>query len=178
MDKPKSKLDFRLMTLTYKCRDFIYSREKILEEAGIKTGFRVLDYGCGPGSYIPALSKMVGETGKIYALDINPLAIKVSEKVAARNKIKNITTILSDCKTGLPDNCLDAILLYDTFHALNQPEELLREIHRILRPDGILSFSDHHLNQNEIILKVTGENLFKLISIGKKTYSFLPVSHE
>jgi ubiquinone/menaquinone biosynthesis C-methylase UbiE len=175
MDKLKSNLDFRLMALTYKFRDLIYPREKVLEEVGIKKGFRVLDFGCGSGSYIPALSMLVGDTGMIYALDINPLAIKITEKVAVRYQIKNLTTILSDGKTGLPSNCLDAVLLYDTFHALKNPEEFLSEIYRILKPGGILSFNDHHLNQIEIILKVTWGNRFKLKSVGKKTYTFLPV---
>ncbi|MBW2092791.1 MAG: SAM-dependent methyltransferase, partial [Deltaproteobacteria bacterium] len=49
MDKPKSNIDFKLMSLTYKFRDFFAPRKNILAEAEIESGFHVLDYGCGPG---------------------------------------------------------------------------------------------------------------------------------
>ena len=49
MDKPKSSLDLRMMALSYKFRDFLLPRKKVLEEVGIKPGFHVLDYGCGLG---------------------------------------------------------------------------------------------------------------------------------
>lgn len=62
-------------------------------------------------------------------------------------KLANVETIHSDCKTGLPDNSVDAVLLYDTFHDLSDPDGVLEELHRVLKPDGILSFSDHHMKK-------------------------------
>jgi len=173
MDKPKSNLDFRLMALSYKFRDFLLPRKKVLEEVGIKPGFHVLDYGCGPGSYIIPLAELVGKSGKIYALDIHPLAIKMVQNIASKKKLINVETIHSDCKTGLPDNSVDAVLLYDTFHGLSDPNGVLKELHRVLKPDGILSFSDHHMKEDEIASKVTNKGLFKLSCRGKRTYSFL-----
>ncbi|MCK4241915.1 MAG: methyltransferase domain-containing protein, partial [Dehalococcoidia bacterium] len=61
------------MSLTYKFRDLRLPRMDILKEVGIEPGFHVLDYGCGPGSYTIPLAELVGESGKIYALDIHPL---------------------------------------------------------------------------------------------------------
>jgi len=75
MDKPMSNFDFKFMSLGYKFRDLFLPRLNILEEVGIKPGFHVLDFGCGPGSYIIPLAKLVGESGKVYAMDIHPLAI-------------------------------------------------------------------------------------------------------
>ena len=80
MDKPKSNLDFKLMSMTYKLRDFSLPRMNILKEVGIKPGFHVLDYGCGPGCYIIPLAELVGKSGKIYALDIHPLTIQKCSK--------------------------------------------------------------------------------------------------
>ena len=82
-------------------------------------------------------------------------------------------TILSDCQTGLPDNTLDAILLYDAFHNLSDPDVVLKELHRVLKPDGALSFSDHHMKENEIISQVTNGGLFRLLRKGERTYGFL-----
>jgi ubiquinone/menaquinone biosynthesis C-methylase UbiE len=172
MDKPTSDLGFEAMSLMFKVRDFFRPRKDVLEEVGIEPGFSVLDYGCGPGSYISRLAELVGESGKIYALDIHPRALKKVQKIASKKGLSNITTIQSDCDTGLPGDSMDVVLLYDTFHDLSEPDDVLRELHRILKPSGTLSFSDHHLKQVEVSAKVAKGHLFKLTKIGSKTYTF------
>ena len=77
MDKQMSNFGFWLMSVEFKLRDFFGTRKGILKEVGIKPGFQVLDYGCGPGSYVPAAAELAGKTGKIYALDAHSLAIKM-----------------------------------------------------------------------------------------------------
>jgi ubiquinone/menaquinone biosynthesis C-methylase UbiE len=171
MDKPMTSVGFKLMTLAFRVRDLLRSRMDVLKEARIDPGFCVLDYGCGPGSYIEPLARLVGSSGEIYALDIHPLAIKEVQKKA----IMNLKTIESDCDTGLPDDKVDVALLYDTFHNLSRPDDVLQELHRVLKSDGILSFSDHHMNEKDILVKVTNLGLFKLLAKGKKTYSFSKV---
>jgi len=173
MDKAQSNFDFRFMALEFKLRDLFAPRKNVLKEVGIQSGFRVLDYGCGPGSYIVPARELVGESGKIYALDINPLAIQKVQSLVSKKQLTNVETIRSDCKTGLPDNSVDVVLLYDTFHDLGDPNGVLEELHRVLKPDGVLSFSDHHMKENEIISKVTSRSLFKLSEKGKRTYSYL-----
>jgi ubiquinone/menaquinone biosynthesis C-methylase UbiE len=173
MDNPKSNLDFRLMSFTYKFRDLLLPRMDILKEAGIKPGFHVLDYGCGPGSYTIPLTELVGKSGRVYALDLHPLAIQKVQSIASKRQLVNVKTICSDCKTELPNNSVDAVLLYDTFHALGDPDGVLQELHRVLKPNGILSFNDHHMKENEIVSKVTNRGLFRLSMKGKRTYSFL-----
>lgn len=173
MDKAMPKFHFKFMSLGYKFRDFYLPRTNILKEVGIKPGFHVLDYGCGPGAYIVAAAELVGKMGKIYALDIHPLAIQKVQNIASKKRLTNVETIYSDCKTGLPDNSLDIVLLYDTFHKLGDPNAVLEELHRVLKTDGILSFSDHHLKENEIVSAVTNRGLFRLATKGKRTYTFL-----
>jgi len=170
--KPKSNLDFRLMSLTYKFRDFVLPPMSILKEVGIEAGFHVLDFGCGPGSYIIPLAGLVGESGKIYALDVHPFAIQAVQRIASRKRLTNVRTIISDCQTGLPPNSVDVVLLYDTLHHLDDPNGVLAEFHRVLRPKGILSVSDHHMKQDEIISRVTNRGFFKLSAEAKRTYSF------
>lgn len=118
------------------------------------------------------LAELVGPSGKIHALDIHPLAINEVKKMAAHKGIDNIRTIESDCSTGLPDNGVDTVLLYDVFHDLARPNEVLKEIHRILKPGGILSFSDHHMKEDEVLTKVTVDGMFRFVKKGMKTYSF------
>jgi len=173
MDKPMSNFDFQFMSVGYKFRDFFSPRLNILKEVGIKPGFHVLDFGCGPGSYIVPLVKLVGESGKIYALDIHPLAIQKVKDIASKKQLTNVETILSDCQTGLSDNSLDAVLLYDAFHHLSDPDVVLKELYRVLKPDGILSFGDHHMKENEIVSQVTSNGLFRLSRKSQRTYTFL-----
>jgi ubiquinone/menaquinone biosynthesis C-methylase UbiE len=173
MDKPMSNFDFQFMSVGYKFRDFFSPRLNILKEVGIKPGFNVLDFGCGPGSYIIPLVKLVGESGKIYALDIHPLAIQKVKDIALKKQLTNVETIRSDCQTGLPDNSLDVVLLYDAFHHLNDPDVVLKELHRVLKPGGILSFGDHHMKEKEIVAGAINDRLFRLLRKGQRTYTFL-----
>jgi len=169
----QSNLDFRLMSLTYRLRDFIKPRMSVLNEVDIKEGFQVLDYGCGPGSYIVPLAELVGDSGKIYALDIHPLAIQTVKRLAAKKRLANVHTILSDCKTGLPADSLDVVLLYDILHDLHNSGEVLAELRRVLKPEGILSVSDHHLEQDEIASRITGGGQFKLEIKGRADCNFI-----
>ena len=172
MNKVESNLGFRLMSFMFKLRDFFRPRMGVLKEVRIKTGDNVLDYGCGPGSYIIPLAGLAGKEGTIYALDIHPLAIQMVQDIASKKQLTNIETICSDSKTGLPDNSIDVVLLYDVIHDLDNPDEVLEELHRVLKLNGILSVSDHHLKENEIVSKVTNRGLFRLSEKGERTYSF------
>jgi ubiquinone/menaquinone biosynthesis C-methylase UbiE len=145
---------------------------KILQEVGIKTGFHVLDYGCGPGSYILPLSELVGKFGKIYALDANPLAIDAVKRLATKKGLTNVRTILSDRETGLSPDSVDIVLLYDILHDLKEHEGVLAELYRVLKPGGILSVSDHHLKKDEIISRVTENGLFRLSAKKENSINF------
>ena len=173
MDKPEPDLHFRIMSFAFGLRDVFLPRKNILDEVGIKPGSHVLDYGCGSGSYITAAAELAGDAGKIYTLDIHPLAIERARKIASRNHLLNVETIQSDCATGLSDDSIDVVLLYDVFHKLSDPDSVLAELHRVLKPDGILSFSDHHLKEDKIVTGVTGRGLFEVSKRGKKTYGFI-----
>lgn len=172
MDRPMSNLGFRGMSLLFRLRDLALPREEILGEVGIRHGFQVLDYGCGPGAYVSETSRLVGEAGRVYALDIHPLAIERVQKLARKRRLANVETIRSDCKTGLPDNSLDVVLLYDILHGLSDSQSILAELHRALKPNGTLSVNDHHLDEDEIVSGILQSQLFELASFGEHTTSF------
>jgi ubiquinone/menaquinone biosynthesis C-methylase UbiE len=173
-----SNFGFKTMAFTFKIRDFLRPRKNIVKEVGIEEGFRILDYGCGSGSYITVVIELVGKSGKVYALDIQPFAIEMVKKIVAKKQLTNVETILSDRKTGLPSDSMDRVLLYDAFHELADPDCVLEELHRVLKSDGILSFSDHHLKESEIISGMTRTKLFTLLRKGQKTYSFVKAMGE
>jgi ubiquinone/menaquinone biosynthesis C-methylase UbiE len=173
MDKLMMRMHFASMALFYKFRDLFIKPEKILNEARLEAGFTVLDYGCGPGGFSLAAAEFVGEAGRVYALDINPLAVARVKREAARKRLFNITTILSDGETGLEEQSVDVVLLYDVFHELHDAHSILRELHRVMRYTAALSVSDHHMGGDEIVTKLTESHLFELSEKNEKTYTFV-----
>jgi len=173
MAKSPSAMGFRFMRIAFAIRDFLIPRMLVLEEIGIPSGSVVLDYGCGSGSYIVPLLSIIGETGKIYALDVHPLSIQTVKDICAQGGLKNVETILSDCQTGLPDQSVDVILLYDIYHDLENAGDILQELNRVLKPEGMLSFSDHHMKAAAIEEKFTGHALFRIDKKHKKTYTLV-----
>jgi ubiquinone/menaquinone biosynthesis C-methylase UbiE len=172
MDKPMPNLAFNGMSLFFKLRYFLFPPRGTLKEVGIKPGFHVLDYGCGPGGYLLDTVELVGESGMVYALDIHPLAVQKVQNIVKKKGLTNVKTICSDCQTGLPDNSIDVVLLYDTFHMLSEPQAVLAELFRVLKQDGILSFSADHMKKDKAISRVTSSRLFRLSKEGRKTLSF------
>lgn len=172
MEKPQSKVSFAGMALIFKVRDLLKPRKNVLKEAGIQAGFNVLDFGCGPGGYIRPLSQLIGASGKIYALDVNPIALESVKAIVKKNALGNVTTILSDGSTGLPDDSFDMVLFYDVLHHISRPEDNLAEFHRILKAGGILSVSDHHMEKPDIEKKISATGLFRPLKKGDNVYNF------
>ncbi len=172
MNRPMPNTAFYIMSSLMRCRDLLRPRNRILEEVNIEQGNHILDFGCGHGSYTFIASESVGDEGKVYAQDVVRLALDMIEKKASKLKLDNISTICSDCSTGIPDESIDVVLLYDVFHLLGDPGAVLEELRRVLRPDGIMSFSDHHMSGRNILSCVTEDSLFSPSEKGKYTYIF------
>mgnify|MGYP005858994641 CR=1 FL=1 len=166
-------LAFEVTCVWFKVRDWFTPPEEVLSEAGIAQGAHVLDYGCGPGSHAIAAAHRVGREGHVYAADVDPLAVQRVRATATRKGLPNVTAILTGCATGLESDSVDVALLYDTYHDLAEPEAVLSELQRVLKPGGVLSFSDHHLRQEQILARVTDGGLFRFAGKGRHTYTFL-----
>ncbi|MBW1991042.1 MAG: methyltransferase domain-containing protein, partial [Deltaproteobacteria bacterium] len=76
--------------------------------------------------------------------------------------------------SGLADESVDIALLYDTLHNLNDPDSILAELHRVLKQGGTLSVNDHHLEDDDIISKISGNKLFQLHHKGEINLNFKP----
>jgi len=140
--------------------------EIILREFGIKSGQKILDFGCGTGVYSLIASRIVGNTGKIYALDNDedPLE-ELSNKIKTQN-IKNIEIIKTSKKISIPlkSNSLDLALMYDVYHLLDKNDriKLLDEMYRVLKSNyGILSYFATHIGSYGIQLNKVQEQIKK-----------------
>ena len=168
----QSNLDFKGMAFFFKIRDIFKPPINKINLSRVKKGDFVLDYGCGPGSYTFAAAGVVGEKGRIYAADIHPLAIEEVKKRTQKNNLENIQTILTDCDTKLADQSIDVVICFDVMHAIADKNKLVNEFYRVLKPDGYLSFDDHHYTEEEIMNIFSNGNLFKLEEQKDKIFNF------
>jgi ubiquinone/menaquinone biosynthesis C-methylase UbiE len=169
--KPMNVLNYITMSLILQIRDLLCPPKKVLSEVEITPGICVLDFGCGIGSYSIETAELLARSGKVFALDIHPLAIEDVSKTASKKKLTNLETILSDCETRLPSNSVDIILLYYVFNDLKNPDKVLHELHRVIKPQGILSFSEFRVEKISPGIAKTG--LFQLQCKGNRTHTFM-----
>ena len=83
------------------------------------------------------MAELIGKSGIIYKLDINPAAIELVKELAAKKQLSNVEVILSDRDTGLLNESVDMVLVYDVFHDLKNRVAVLEELHRVLKPEGV-----------------------------------------
>jgi ubiquinone/menaquinone biosynthesis C-methylase UbiE len=169
----KSDAHFRLFAFYSACRDSFHPPRNTLAVVGIKRGDTVLDFGCGRGGFTVAAAEMVGPEGKVFALDVHPLAIKLVRTEIRRWDLANVETIQSDGPTGLADESVDVVLLYDVFHDLASPETVLAELARVMKPGAVLSVTDHHLKAEELISALRQGGHFQFSKKAKYTFQFV-----
>lgn len=105
----------------------------------IQAGAVVADIGAGSGYYTALLAREVGSSGKVYATDLQPGMLKLLSQRFESEGVKNVELIQgTERETKLPATCCDMILLVDVYHEFSEPQAMLRDIKRALRPDGRL----------------------------------------
>ena len=86
-----SNTSFRMMSWTFKVIDFFYPYiKKRVKKFGIGEGITVVDYGCGTGRYSKEFARLVGEKGKVYAVDIHELAIEAVKREIEKMGLRNV----------------------------------------------------------------------------------------
>lgn len=168
---------FRGMALILRLREKLVHPEERLRATGLRHGQVVLDYGCGVGSYSLPAARLVAKEGKVYALDIHPLAIEAVAKRARKEGLENLETIHSAGDTGLPDGSIDVVLLYDVLHMVPDRQALLRELYRILKPGGQLLVKPDHMTEEALLQTVGAAHLFSLETQHEGTFEFRKNGH-
>ena len=141
-----SRFAYRLMVLEYAIQDLLVrGHERALDGFGITAGATVVDYGCGPGRYLAKAARLVGTTGRVYAADINPVALELAGARVARLALANVSVVpIRDGACGIPDAAADLVYALDMFHAVRDPTAFLAGIRRFTKPGGTLILEDGH----------------------------------
>jgi len=108
---------------------------------GLRPGEVVADLGCGPGYFTRALARAVGAEGKVYAVDLSPEMLErlretLGEKESGPGEAPVEIFLSGERSVPLPSDSVDAVLLANVLHEAEDPEGLLREARRIVRPGG------------------------------------------
>lgn len=129
--------------------------ENVLREIGISRGQTVLDFGCGSGSYTIPAAYVVGDKGKVYALDKDRKRLDELARRAQLWKLENIEIVETsgELKIPLKNESMDVILLIDIIHdhyfSPTTRKELFHEIYRISKPNTLISVYPKHMELNE-----------------------------
>jgi ubiquinone/menaquinone biosynthesis C-methylase UbiE len=171
--RPMSNLAFRTMASMMGVMDVFYPAgraERHLSKIPLKPGITVVDYACGPGRYTIPVALAVGPAGKVYAVDIQPLAVETVRRKAARKRLKNIEGVVADSyHTGIPDGVADLVLVIDAIHMVDDRGQLLQEIHRLLKEDGLLFVEVDHIAPASVLRQIEESRLFHPSKIDGKT---------
>ena len=126
-------------------RDVFNHRKDIVAALALKPGMAVADVGAGTGLFTRMFSPLVGEAGKVYAVDISDEFVAYVEKVAQQQKMSNIKGVV--CKPDsveLPPASVDLVFICDTYHHFEFPHKTMRSIHKALKPKGQVVLIDFH----------------------------------
>ncbi len=150
-------------------RDERLQISRVMEILGVGPGKVVADIGAGSGWFTVRAARRVTETGSVYAVDINPEAISYIKRRAQKENLQNVTTILSKPDDPLlPANRIDAVLLLKTYHEVEKPVTLLRNLRPALRPGAKVGIIDRNGNgenhgvAKEVVIREAAEAGYKL----------------
>jgi SAM-dependent methyltransferase len=145
-------------------RDEKLQINRVMDILEIIPGKAVADIGAGSGWFTVRAARRVTETGVVYAVDINPAATRYVEKRAQKEGLHNVKTILSKSDDPqLPTNQVDAVLLLKTYHEVDKPVDLLRNLRASLRPGAKVGIIDRNGNgenhglARDIVIKEAAE---------------------
>jgi predicted methyltransferase len=118
-------------------------RARLVDVLDVDPGETFADVGAGDGRYSIALASTVGETGRIYATEVDADDLKRIEDRFAREKLSNIEVVRGTQEaTGLSDACCDGILLRRVYHHFQNPAAMQASMRRALKEGGLLLIVD------------------------------------
>jgi len=113
---------------------------RIMDAIDLRAGMVVGEIGAGSGRMTLWLAHRVGETGRIYANDIDEEALGKLERRCQKEEVSNVKIVLGESENPrFPDNPLDLLFMINVYHHADDPVALLRNARSSLKPEGRLA---------------------------------------
>lgn len=126
----------------------------LLKALKLEPGMKVADIGAGSGYYVFRMAPLVGEKGKIFAVDIQKEMLDIIKEKMKEKKISNVEPILSkEADPKLPDESVDLILMVDVYHEFALPYEMTEKMIKALKPGGRLVFVEFKKEDSKVPIK-------------------------
>jgi acetyl esterase len=120
-------------------RDIFDKRADIVAACKLAPGMHVADIGAGTGLFTRLFSPLVGEKGRVYAVDISKKFVDHIAATCAEQKLANVTGVVcTDRSVELPESSIDFAFICDTYHHFEYPAETMASVRRALKPGGKL----------------------------------------
>ncbi len=129
---------------------------ELLKALHLKAGDVVADVGCGNGFYTYRIAPLVGEKGRVFALDVQPEMLdQLKAEGKKHEKVANVTPVLGTVvDPKLPAASIDLALLVDVYHEFDHPVEMLAALKRSLKPKGRLVLVEFRLEDPDVPIKL------------------------
>lgn len=122
------------------------SPEKNIEQFHVDPGMSVADLGSGTGNYSIPLAEKVGPSGKVFAVDVQKDLLSKLSQEADDKDVTNINIIWGDLDefngTTLEESSVDRVVVANTFFQIEDKDTFMKEVHRILKTNGLLLLVD------------------------------------
>lgn len=140
---------------------------KMITDLGIELSHKVIDFGSGQGRYSIPLSQVVGKEGKVYSFERDEKEISIfKSRISYFSKEKNIsihTENINELKTPIANNTIDSILIFDVLQYIENWDQLFKNFHRILKPNGYIHIYPAAIpHPNSVDIEEAGTKLKKL----------------
>lgn len=113
--------------------------EGILSGIGLKPGLTIADIGCGGGFFALPAARIVGENGKVYALDVNAGLIEGIKRQAAEEGLKNLHLTAGRGEDNVVcEHCADIVFFGMALHDFQDPARVLENAAKAIKPGGRL----------------------------------------
>jgi ubiquinone/menaquinone biosynthesis C-methylase UbiE len=117
-----------------------------IEQFMLGEGARVVEFGAGSGHYAIEAGRVVGESGKVFAIDVQPALLERIKTLAKDNNLNNVETITADLEnregSKLREGSCDAGIVANVLFQIENKESFSEEVARVIRPGGKLLVVD------------------------------------
>ncbi len=125
-----------------------------IDALGIEPGQTVADLGAGSGYYSFRIAPLVGRSGKVLAIDIEPQMLEAIAQRAQREHVSNVATVRSSAQDpNLAPGSVDLLFMVDVYHELEYPYEMMTKVRTALKRGGRVALIEYRAEDPEVAIK-------------------------